>query len=91
MVEIENEDIEAIVMAMEIVYLRRMEARLHKFKEKIPLPGPGDPSAMSLYKLIYEDLNDIHELVTLRAKYVRRVHVDPEYKKGVELMWRKLQ
>lgn len=77
------EDIRTIVAAQEIIYMRRMIARMEKFIEcPTPPPPPGGGLAFPI-KLVNKELNALHELKTLRAKYVRRVHVDPECAKAI--------
>jgi hypothetical protein len=73
------EDVETIVNAQEIIYLRRMLMTMRKFFDECPTPPrPHGDGPMLPLKLVQNDLNKIVELQALRAKYVRRVHVDPD-------------
>jgi len=80
-----NEVLAVITNAMAILNLQRLLATMIEFRETtgVPIPPPGDPSATKFFKLINRDLNGIYEAATLRSRYVRRVHVDPECKKSI--------
>lgn len=77
------DEIETVVEAMQIVYMRRLLAQLLPAWAKMPRPRPGDPAMFPLNSVATE-LNALHDLETLRAKYVRRVHVDPEMTKTLD-------
>jgi hypothetical protein len=74
------DEVETVVEAMQIVYVRRLLAQMLPVWAKMPRPRPGDPLMFPLNSVATE-LNALHDLETLRAKYVRRVHIDPEMTK----------
>ena len=82
------EDIETVVSAMEIVYIKRLMVKMTEIAGKLPKPRPDDPD-MKAYTVIYKDLAALAEISSLRARYVRRVHVDPECKKDIDEMWQR--
>lgn len=84
------EDVLAIIQAQEIVCLRRLLATMKKHFNECPTPDQSQQDArieMPL-NLVQNDLNRLAEIETLRARYVRRVHVDPECTKGVAIICR---
>ena len=70
-------DIETIIQAQEIIVMRRMIAAMKKFVDECPTPPRPDGPVVP-YKLVQQDMKQVIELETLRAKYVSRVHVDPD-------------
>lgn len=63
-----------IIAATEMIRFHKLLAIMGKSPFGGVIPKPGDPEAMVFYKLIYEPLNEIHELETYRAKHIR---IDP--------------
>jgi hypothetical protein len=76
-----------IVNAMEIVWLKQLMATLKDFTKELPIPDPPPPDNVPLM-LIRNEINNIHKIETLRFKYERRVHVDPEGLKDVAILCR---
>jgi len=78
------EDVETIVAAQEVIYMRRLLATMRKFIDECPMPPPPPGEGMAIpIKLVQNEINKLNEIETLRARYVRRVHVDPECAKAV--------
>jgi hypothetical protein len=74
---------------MAIVYHHRLMAKMESFVEKLPIQDPPPPPKDAVpLMLIRSEINKMHQLETLRAKYVRRVHVDPADMKTVAQLCR---
>jgi hypothetical protein len=95
------EKIELMIAAMEIVRWRRLMEAMAKIPKvskpqflfvQNPTPQPSGPTPepslyMKQYNTISQALCALHEIENLRARYVRRVHVDPEMVSKVENMF----
>jgi hypothetical protein len=96
---ITREQMEMMLVAEEIIRLKRLEASLAKIpkpKQQFiqPLQQPGDltpePAYTMLYKQINEDLYAIQDIGILRAKYVRiDPHDFPETEATINKRWNK--
>ena len=76
-----NDDLMTILAAQEIIWERRLWERMTQ-KVKLPFRRLDQRVAIPI-NLVYKELNELYKLKTLRARYVRRVHVDPECAKAV--------
>jgi len=78
------EDLETIVAAQEIIYMRRLLTTIGKFIDECPTPPPPPGEGVAIpIALVQNEISKLNELETLRARYVRRVHVDPDWAKAV--------
>jgi len=82
-------DIEAIVAAQEIIYMRRILATMKRFIDECPTPPrpPFDRVSIPI-KLVQTEMNKLEELKTLRAKYIIDMHVDQEFLRAVAAICR---
>jgi subtilisin family serine protease len=74
------ENIETIIAAQELIYLRRMLATMKKYVDECPTPppppDPHDENVMIPLKLVQAEMNHLYELGALRAQYMNRKSVD---------------
>lgn len=82
-------DIETIVAAQEVIYMRRIVALMKKFIDECPTPPrpPFDRVSIPI-KLVQTEMNKLEELKTLRAKYISDMHADQELLKAVAMICR---
>jgi subtilisin family serine protease len=77
-------DIEAIVAAQEVVYMRRLFEFTKKFTDECPTPPPPpfDRLALSI-KLMQQEIGHVEELEKLRAQYLSAMQVDKNSLKAI--------
>ena len=85
------EDLWAIVQAQEIIYLRAMWKAMEPYvdehidPDEVPPPPDPPPGVRGVIPIepMRSTITKLNELHTLRARYVPRVHVDPDFAKAV--------
>lgn len=83
-------DIETIVAAQEIIYMRRIVAIMRKFFDECPTPPrPPFDSILATMKLLRNELDNLEELETLRAKYMSSMYADQKLVNAVATIFRK--
>ena len=83
------QDIETIVAAQEVIYMRRLLATMKRFIDECPTPPrPNDEDVVTLLSLVKTEMNKLDTLKMLHAKYISRKLVDRELLKAVATICR---
>lgn len=83
-------DVETLVSAQEVIYMRRIVAIMRRFFDECPTP-PRSPfdSVLTTMRLLQTELDKLKGLETLRAKYMRNIPADQELLKAVAAICRR--